>query len=329
MFDSIKVVTPLHTTAMPDELRGFTVLHGSDRRGRWLKATRRPSRDDGSPSISLLARDDGTSHMAAEASLANLWFRTTGQALDSANLPAALTEFSARVSSLAGIGFDVSQARVHRLDAFSDFAVNEQDIPSFIDAALVAARGHLEPVRWGTSAYLRSRGRGREIIVYSKHKDALQLKRRRKASDDPERWRNVLRVEARFRNARACSDLARRQLRLPDSTTLHLLSPQVWEHIMGRTLKLLNFDRDSPACDDLMRKLVEVFGSSAISYYGFIRYRQEWGEDFWKLAGLSDSTFRRKRKALIDANLWTATAITSSLPKLELVRQSVKLERSA
>jgi hypothetical protein len=316
MFDTIKVSLPTSPPS-PDSLtvRQFTLSYGQSARGcKWMRAKRAPG--EGEPSLTWFINETGPAMLMAEVSLSNLWHRLTGKQIDEGSILHAVNNFSERVSLLAGISFDAADAKVNRLDFYADFRVGEENITPIIEAALAATPAHLEPVKWASStAYFRSPARGRELILYGKLKDALH----KKPKESVEQWRGIVRLESRFRNARSCRYLAER-LGLPESKAKHLLSTSAWEVVMNQALQALHFDRVTPSRDDRMKLLLEKYGGRAAELYGALCFRELLGNDFWKAMGWSPSKYHRKRKELIAANVWTSTPISSSIPRLQLVK---------
>jgi hypothetical protein len=320
MFDTTKLTHAYPFLPAPDdfESRGIPVQFGkTERDGQWAIAKINPFRGGATkPRVTITWRERGINTVAAEVSAPKMMLGSNVQELSDAD--AFLDACTDHVSRVVGLDFDAHTALVRRIDFCQNFQVGEANVKAYIDAAGQATPPRLSLAKYPTGVSFRSGSR--QLVVYGKYAEVEKLNRRGKASDgDLRAAAGLLRVEPRYMTSGACTYLAER-LGLPNRQAQFLLQRDVFENVMTDAIKSLNLDSPVVSSDDRLDALLHAFGKRrATDMAGFLEYRDEHGEEFWKRLGISYETFRRKRKMLRDVGLWTAAPSRHTLPSLRLV----------
>ncbi len=266
------------------------------------------------------------SWLTAEFSAPYLIHGTNALDADNLDIAAALDVVSEYATTTTGVDCDSRRALVGRIDYAANFAVGQDDIQLYLEAALDAKVSRYKPPRRESETAVCVEGSARKIQLYDKHADVLDKiesgRLEGKFADIArELSRGVLRVESRFKTSQWVKRLAE-QLDI-ERTPESLLNCETAEKVIAMELKKLSLDKTVESKSARLHSLIETFGSKAADYFGFLALRDEFGDGFHRVEqlGISKATYNRKVKELKDAGLWLSVASDRSLTALSEVPQ--------
>ncbi len=304
----------------------FQITSYTNAAGTFIKGTHNPPRDHGTlPRLTITAAPYHEGLRAtAEVSLPKLVNGTNVTELTAAEVQDGLEMVTDYASKTLGREFDANTAPVSRVDYCAAWQVGEQNIKPFIEAASHARPSRMTAVTHGdTTAGFHNNSR--EIVLYSKHADVMRFKDA--STSDKELSRGVLRLEHRYRT-KAINALMKK-LGVADRTPRSIVTPQASEYVIGHTMKALGIDNTITSRDERLETLRRVKDKDAATMYGALVYREQYGDDFWKLLDWSRAKFYRVRRDLQDAGLWLSSATPRSLPELRPALRLVTREKAA
>lgn len=268
--------------------------------------------------------------LTAEFSAPYLVHGTNALDVNDADIYAALFTVSEYTSIKAGLPCDANAALVGRVDYAANFAVGEDKIPLYLEAALDAKVSRFGlPYRESDTAVGLDTGGSRKIQLYDKYADVLNKVETGRLQGDIaqialEAAKDKLRVESRFKTTQSVTRLAKSLdvERTPES----LLSSDVAEKVIAMELKKLSLDKPVSPDSERFEALHEAFGDckTVSDLFGFLAYRDRFGDNFYRLPQLniSRATYNRKVQMLKDAGLWLSAPSGRSLAALSEVPQT-------
>ncbi len=264
--------------------------------------------------------------LTAEFSAPYLIHGTNTVDADNFDIGTALDIVSEHTTLKTGIECDSRTALVGRIDYAANFAVGQDDIPLYLEAALEAKVSRLKPPRRESETAVCVEGSARKIQLYDKHADVLNKietgRLEGKFADIArETSRGVLRLESRFKTTQWVKRLAKSLdiERTPES----MLNCETAEKVIKMELKKLSLDKPVESESARLDALIETFGSKAADFYGFLALRDRFGDEFYRFEhlGISKATYHRKVKELKEAGLWLSVVSDRPLAALTEVSQ--------
>jgi hypothetical protein len=217
------------------------------------------------------------------------------------------------VGQYVGVKFDPKTAKLSRLDVNADFQVGEVKVRSYLNA-LSRPSVRFIPAEFGDTTR-QFYNKSRKLLVYGKYREVEEQRKKGKASPaDLKEAEGLLRVEIGLRKP-PISRLANK-LNVPAEGS-QLINLAVAKRIVNDGLRELRLDMTKISHEKLFRLMSENFGTDAPLMLGIVKYREVYGDDFWKIFGWSPATYYRKIKKLKDANLWDVSP-DEDLPALEI-----------
>ncbi|HEX8247361.1 MAG TPA: phage/plasmid replication protein, II/X family [Pyrinomonadaceae bacterium] len=313
MIDTIAIKN--HYPALPlDERflmgRGWKVSS----RSNLLTWVRNGQKGSNLPRLTLTVTPNATVHLRAEVSLPKLMFGNNVRLPDESELSSGLAQIADYVRQESGFAFDAATARVSRVDFTKDFQVGEERVIPIITAlSRKTISRHDRTAYNDDSLYFRSRGKTKEICIYSKSHEVIADKSN--LQDVIEMSRGLLRVECSFLNAKAVNALAER-LKLPNRSVGSLINQSVADAVFAEVeakLQIASFG-DGGDSETTLLNLIALYGSRrAMRLVGFAVFKQTFGQYFFKnnSIGISKDAYYR------DAADWRKASVSMALELLE------------
>lgn len=191
------------------------------------------------------------------------------------------------INQLIGVKFNPRTAKVSRIDVNADFPVGEDRIHSYLNV-LSRPSSRFTPAGFGDTTK-QFHNKSRKLIVYGKYNEVEnQVKKGRATTDDLNAARGLLRVEIGLRKS-PINRLAKK-LNVPAEAS-QLINLSVVKRIVSDGLRELRLNMTKISSDKLYRLMSENFGANAPLMLGIIKYREVYGDDFWKIFGWSQATY--------------------------------------
>lgn len=212
-----------------------------------------------------------------------------------------------------GIEFNARTAKVKRLDVNADFLIGEERIRSYINA-VPRRLPRMIPGTVGETTAQHHNG-SHTIITYGKYAEMQKQFRQGAATQkDVDAAAGLLRIEDRL-TKNSPSRLATK-LNV-DFEAQYLITLPIANQIIGKTLTQLGFDKPKVSPYQRDQKLFNHFKpGEALKMFGFLEWRERYGEDSLKTL-MSSSTYHRLRNKLRDAGLWDISP-SGELPALTI-----------
>lgn len=291
---------------------GFEVNEKLDKNGFKLRTlTYKPSEKYKTPYLQIVSSEGGYCFITVTCSIAKL-IDGNGIGLQSdQDVAFALSEITRLVNEKTKSRFDAATAIVSMLDVNADFAVGEEQIRNYVNSVSQPTR-RLKPAKFGETTIAFS-NKSRKIEIYGKYQQMEKLFHKGRVSlDDVEAAKGLLRIEVRLMkpSLRRLKNTLRTEL-----LAENLLKMSVAEDVLKKHIRLLNLHNHKPSNANFDKHLLSAFGKDTPKMYGFLYYRNLYGEDVLKQLGWSKSTYDRVKRKLIKANLWDNLQ-SESLPAL-------------
>jgi hypothetical protein len=293
----------------------FDMNFKTRRGGRTCAAHSKPfGRREGDPHITIILSENVSSYsgMIIECSLAKLVNGTgLGKQTDE-DIACGLDAIEDCIRILIGFDFDARTARVRRFDVNADFRVGGGRILLF-EKALSRPHSSLTPSNIaGTTVNFYNKSRA--FAIYDKKKEMeRRFKEGRVSLEDVSAAEGLLRIESRLQTPAAISRFAKK-LSLKNIAN-DLMTTDVALAFISEGVTQLSLDKPKFSTEARSSMLIEEFGKDAAEMLGTLMYKELLGEDFWKDLGWSKSTYNRKKRELVAANLWNISPY-EALPAL-------------
>ena len=217
------------------------------------------------------------------------------------------------IKEQVNVEFDSRTAKVGRLDVNADFPVGEDKIQSYINA-ISRPNSRFTPAEFGETTK-QFYNKSRKLLVYGKYKEVEHRWKKGRATDEQlEMAKGLLRVEVGLRKPPI--DRLAKKLNISAEAS-HLINLTVARQIVSEGLHQLSLDMPRISDDALYRELLKHFGKDAPYWLGIIKWKEKYGDDFWRILGWSQSKYYKKKRELETANLWNVVS-DEELQALEL-----------
>lgn len=268
----------------------------------------------GEPHISVILSENKYSYsgIKTECSIAKLVNGTgLGKQTDE-DIGCSLNWIEEIIGMVLGIKFDARTAKVGRFDVNADFHVGSERIQLF-EKSLSRPHARLKPSTFGDSSIYFSNG-SRAFAIYDKQKEVEKRFKEGKVSrEDVIAAEGLLRVESRLLTPQAVSRFA--QKLSCGNIAGELMTTDVALAFISESITQLRLDKPKFSAEARSYMLIEQFGKDAAKMLGILMYKELLGEEFWKELGWKESTYYRRKKELVEANLWN-TSPYEALPAL-------------
>lgn len=269
-------------------------------------------KDDPHLRVILAENTVNYSGISIECSLAKLVNESgIGEQTDE-DINRALDAIEDFIKDKLGVQFNVRTSKVGRFDVNADFPVGAGRIKLFQN---VLSRPHssLIPSTFGNSTFYYF-NKSRTFAVYDKRKELeKQFKQGKVSREDVLKAEGLLRVEGRLKTPQVISRFAKK-LSL-ENNAADLMTKDVALAFISEAITQLNLDKPKFAAGARSSMLIEEFGKDAAEMLGILLYKELLGEDFWKELGWTESTYYRRKRELVAANLWNISPY-EALPAL-------------
>jgi hypothetical protein len=263
--------------------------------------------------LTLIKSDRGYCGVIIELSIAKYHSSNGLGTQTDADIDYVFREIEIIIGRYVGLKFDPKTAKISRLDVNADFQVGEVWVRSYLNA-LSRPSTRFIPAEFGDTTR-QFYNKSRKLLVYGKYSEVeKQMKKGKATPADLKEAEGLLRVEIGLRKP-PISRLATKLKVAAEGSNLINLS--VAKQIVTDGLHELRLDMTKISHEKLFRLMSENFGTDAPLMLGIIKYREVYGDDFWKIFGWSQATYYRKIKKLKDANLWHISP-DEDLPALEI-----------
>jgi hypothetical protein len=276
-------------------------------------AISKPYRDTSSePQIFIVRSEYGYCGISSEFSVAKL---VSGSGLGiqtDEDIECALDSLVGFICQKTGVEFDTATAKVNRFDVNADFPVGEERIRLYEEAAS-RPYSRLTPCSVGeTTKYFSNKSQG--YALYGKMAEvSKRFKEGRVSQDDVLAAEGLLRLERRLYNTGAVNRFAAKNSL--QARAEKLLTTQTAHMLITEMVAQLRLDKEKFSMEARDELLIKYFGKKAPEKLGILKYRELFGEDFWKKLGWDKQMYGRKKKPIIEANLWDVSP-AEALPAL-------------
>lgn len=277
---------------------------------------------DYSPTLFYYAAPDGKYYISVEVSLPKILFGSNVQMLGKTELTAALHAVGEFASRHFGVAFDPFTANVGRVDFCHNFAVGEDRIYSYLQAASEAEPAFLKRRIIGKIETVEFFNKSRKVYCYDKLRETeRQFSKGKISKEAVEAARGILRLEARYNTTEAVKRLCANQLSLPDRQVRTLLNFEAAESVLTAALESLNLHEPVVMRDCRIEKLRQFYGygSRLQRLVGFLQLCDVYGGDkLIALGVMKPSAYYKQRKEIRDAGALIFSSFYSTLPALSL-----------
>jgi hypothetical protein len=282
------------------------------------------------PQLTWRTVPSGVSYLDARVSLPKMLFANNVQMLSGADIPRALDAVTGFVSDVVGVEFNAWTANIGRLDVCHNWHVGEAETYTYLHALRNAHLSKMtrRVIDDGTVDFAHD---SQQVVFYAKHAETQERAKVGKATDEHLHASiGVLRGEHRYVNSRGCISLAS-ILKLDSRRADNLLTEEVAETVMHKTVKDLGLDKSIESGDSRLALLRERYGftSTYETLAGFLQLCDTHGADNLVRLGYHAEKFRRRRKQVEAAGAWLTNPTRATLPRLRLVRGNVAAPRAA
>jgi hypothetical protein len=228
------------------------------------------------------------------------------------DIDCALDAVEDDIRNILAVEFDARTAKVGRFDVNADFPVGDERI-SLYKESLSRPHSRLIPSTFGdsTNYFYNS---SRTFAIYDKKKEMeRQFKKGNVSREDVLAAEGLLRVESRLKTPESVRRFAKK---LSISNIVNeLITKDVALALISEAITQLNLDKPKLSTEARSSMLIEQFGKHAAEMLGTLMYKELLGEDFWKELGWTESTYYRRKRELVAANLWNVSPY-EALPAL-------------
>ncbi len=266
--------------------------------GDTITYARNPAKGSHLPRLTWTHQErTGGSWLSSEVSLPKFYFGNNVQMLNPEQLKTSLSDVQDYVESITDLPFDVPSAKLGRVDyGYNIRLKDEYEVKAYLRSFNRLFLAKYKRVSIDDST-VTMKAQSREICIYSKFDETYKQK---DLSDEVlERASGILRFEPRFKTVPACSRLAK-SFGL-ENNVQSLLTPATAKKQIQAEIKRLGIGRTITNDKNMLDLLRENFGIKASDYYGFLKAREIYGDNFWTSGTISRRTYFRKIKDLKEA----------------------------
>ncbi len=268
------------------------------RKGDTTTYSRNPAKGSHLPRLTWTHQDrTGGSWLSSEVSLPKFHFGNNVEMLNPEQLKTALSDVQDYVETTTELPFDVPSAKLGRVDfGYNIRLKDEHEVKAYLRSFNGLSLPKYKRVSIDDST-VTMKSPSREICIYSKFEETY--KQKDLADEILERASGILRFEPRFKTVVACTRLAT-SLSL-ENNVQSLLTPATAKFQIQAEIQRLGIGRTIANDKNMLDLLKENFGIKASDYYGFLKAREIYGDNFWTSGTISRRTYFRKIKDLKEA----------------------------
>ncbi len=239
----------------------------------------------------------GGSWLSSEVSLPKFYFGNNVEMLNPEQLKTSLSDMQEFVETATELPFDVPSAKLGRVDfGYNIRLKDEHEVKAYLRSFNRLFLANYKRVSIDDST-VTMKSPSREICIYSKFDETY--KQKDLSGDILQQATGILRFEPRFKNVAACTRLAT-SLSL-ENNVQSLLTPATAKKQIQAEIQRLGIGRTITNDKNMLDLLRENFGIKASDYYGFLKAREIYGDNFWTSGTISRRTYFRKMKDLREA----------------------------
>jgi hypothetical protein len=266
--------------------------------GDTISYARNPPKGSNLPRLTWTHQErTGGSWLSSEVSLPKFYFGNNVEMLNPEQLKTSLLDMQEFVETATELPFDVPPAKLGRVDfGYNIRLKDEHEVKAYLRSFNRLFLANYKRVSIDDST-VTMKSPSREICIYSKFDETY--KQKDLTNEVLERASGILRFEPRFKNVAACSRLAK-SLGL-ENNVQSLLTPATAKFQIQAEIQRLGIGRTITNDKNMLDLLRENFGIKASDYYGFLKAREIYGDNFWTSGTISRRTYFRKMKDLREA----------------------------